>query len=57
MKGRYFGMLTLSAAGFYYDYKNQQVQDTRPGPVSFLVNAPKAEVYGAEAEPGCGYRL
>ncbi|MGH6613443.1 TonB-dependent receptor [Sphingomonas sp.] len=50
IKGRYFGMLTLSAAGFYYNYKNQQVQDTRPGPVSFLVNAPKAEVYGAEGE-------
>jgi hypothetical protein len=26
------------------------VQDTRPGPVSFLVNAPKSEVYGAELE-------
>ncbi len=50
VKGRYFGMLTLSAAGFYYNYKNQQVQDTRAGPVSFLVNAPKAEVYGAEGE-------
>ena len=50
VKGRYFDMLTLTAAGFYYNYKNQQVQDTRPGPVSFLVNAPKAEVYGAEAE-------
>lgn len=50
VKGRFFDMLTLSAAGFYYDYKNQQVQDTRPGPVSFLVNAPKSEVYGAEAE-------
>ncbi|WP_294195721.1 TonB-dependent receptor [uncultured Sphingomonas sp.] len=51
LKGRYFdSALTLSAAGFYYDYSNQQVQDTRPGPVSFLVNAPKAEVYGAEAE-------
>jgi outer membrane receptor protein involved in Fe transport len=48
-KGR-FGALTLSAAGFYYDYANQQVQDTRAGPVSFLVNAPKSEVYGAEAE-------
>ncbi|WP_375249421.1 TonB-dependent receptor [Sphingomonas sp.] len=51
LKGRYFdNALTLTAAGFYYDYMNQQVQDTRPGPVSFLVNAPKAEVYGAEAE-------
>jgi iron complex outermembrane receptor protein len=42
--------LTASAAIFYYDYTNQQLQDTRPGPVSFLVNAPKAQVYGAEAE-------
>ncbi len=51
IKGRYFdNALTLTAAGFYYDYTNQQVQDTRPGPVSFLVNAPKAEVYGAEGE-------
>ncbi|NMN04707.1 TonB-dependent receptor [Novosphingobium sp. SG916] len=51
LKGRYFGnALTLSMAGFYYDYRNQQVQDTRPGPVSYLVNAPKAEVYGAEGE-------
>ncbi len=51
VKGRFFDRkLTLSAAGFYYDYKNQQVQDTRPGPVSFLVNAPKSQIYGAEAE-------
>ena len=51
LKGRYFdNALTLTAAAFYYDYANQQVQDTRPGPVSFLVNAPKAEVYGAEGE-------
>jgi outer membrane receptor protein involved in Fe transport len=50
-KGRFLGnKLTLSVAGFYYDYKNQQVQDTRAGPVSFLVNAPKSEIYGAEAE-------
>lgn len=48
-KGR-FAIGTYALAGFYYDYSNQQVQDTRPGPVSFLVNAPKAEVYGAEAE-------
>jgi outer membrane receptor protein involved in Fe transport len=50
VKGHYFGMLTLSASGFYYDYQNQQVQDTRAGPVSFLVNAPKSEIYGGEAE-------
>jgi iron complex outermembrane receptor protein len=50
-KGRFLDhSLTASAAIFYYDYSNQQLQDTRPGPVSFLVNAPKSEVYGAEAE-------
>jgi iron complex outermembrane recepter protein len=50
-KGRFFDRrLTLAAAGFYYDYANQQVQDTRPGPVSFLVNAPKSESYGGEVE-------
>ena len=49
-KGRYGGVLTLSGALFYYDYRNQQVQDTRAGPVSFLVNAPKSEVYGGELE-------
>ena len=51
VKGKLFdNKLTVSAAGFYYDYANQQVQDTRPGPVSFLVNAPKSQIYGAEAE-------
>lgn len=51
VKGRLLdNALTLSAAGFYYDYSNQQVQDLRPGPVNILVNAPKAEVYGAEVE-------
>ncbi|NWK94852.1 TonB-dependent receptor [Sphingobium lactosutens] len=50
-KGRFLdNKLTLSAAGFYYDYINQQAQDTRPGPVSFLVNAPKSESYGGEIE-------
>jgi iron complex outermembrane receptor protein len=42
--------LTFSAAGFYYDYTNQQVQDLRAGPVNILVNAPKAEIYGGEIE-------
>ncbi|HEX7852233.1 MAG TPA: TonB-dependent receptor [Sphingobium sp.] len=51
VKGRLFdNRLTLSAAGFYYDYTNQQVQDLRAGPVNILVNAPKAEVYGGEIE-------
>jgi iron complex outermembrane receptor protein len=50
-KGRFLDRsLVASGAGFYYDYKNQQLQDTRPGPVAFLVNAPKSEIYGAEAE-------
>jgi iron complex outermembrane receptor protein len=50
-KGRFLNRaLIASAAIFYYDYTNQQLQDTRPGPVSFLVNAPKSQVYGAEAE-------
>ncbi len=51
VKGRYLDRrLTLALAAFYYDYKNQQLQDLRPGPVSFLVNAPKSQSYGAEAE-------
>ena len=49
-KGRFADVLTLSASAFYYDYRNQQLQDTRPGPVSFLVNAPKSKVYGLETE-------
>ena len=44
------GRLTANLTAFYYDYSNQQVQDTRAGPVSFLVNAPKSEIYGAELE-------
>jgi iron complex outermembrane receptor protein len=51
IKGRIFdNSLTLAAAAFYYDYTNQQLQDTRPGPVAFLVNAPKSKIYGLEAE-------
>lgn len=51
VKGRYFDRaLTVAASLFYYDYRNQQLQDTRPGPVSFLVNTPKSEVYGLEVE-------
>jgi iron complex outermembrane receptor protein len=42
--------LTYAASAFYYDYSNQQLQDTRAGPVSFLVNAPSSEVYGLEVE-------
>lgn len=43
-------LLTYAASVFYYDYSNQQLQDTRAGPVSFLVNAPSSEVYGLELE-------
>ena len=50
-KGRAGGrLLTYAVSAFYYDYTNQQLQDTRAGPVSFLVNAPKSQVYGLEAE-------
>jgi iron complex outermembrane receptor protein len=51
IKGRAGGrLLTYAASAFYYDYSNQQLQDTRAGPVSFLVNAPASEVYGLEIE-------
>ncbi len=51
IKGRAGGrLLTYAASAFYYDYSNQQLQDTRAGPVSFLVNAPSSEVYGFEIE-------
>ena len=51
VKGRAFDRrLTYALSAFYYDYSNQQLQDTRPGPVSFLVNAPASEVYGLEFE-------
>ncbi|MBA3940674.1 MAG: TonB-dependent receptor [Sphingopyxis sp.] len=51
IKGRAGGrLLTYAASAFYYDYSNQQLQDTRAGPVSFLVNAPASEVYGLEVE-------
>src|SRR5882757_1605423 len=51
LKGRALDKkLTFAAAAFYYDYDNQQLQDTRPGPVAFLVNAPKSKIYGVESE-------
>ena len=51
VKGRAFDRrLTYALSAFYYDYSNQQLQDTRPGPVSFLVNSPASEVYGLEFE-------
>ena len=62
IKGRAGGrLLTYAASAFYYDYSNQQLQDTRAGPVSFLVNAPSSEVYGLEIEttlrPTDGFRV
>ncbi len=62
IKGRAGGrLLTYAASAFYYDYSNQQLQDTRAGPVSFLVNAPSSEVYGLEVEttlrPTAGFRI
>jgi iron complex outermembrane recepter protein len=51
LKGRLLDKkLTFASAAFYYDYANQQLQDTRPGPVAFLVNAPKSKIYGLESE-------
>lgn len=51
LKGHVFSRaVTFSTAGFYYDYTNQQLQNTLPGPVAVLVNAPKSEIYGAELE-------
>lgn len=43
------GALTFNAAAFYYDYKNQQVQEII-NVVPFLRNAPKAEAYGLDLE-------
>jgi outer membrane receptor protein involved in Fe transport len=53
----------LNAAAFYYDYRDQQVQSAIytqvvapggivlfDGPIGKIVNAPKAHIYGAEAE-------
>ena len=46
--------LRLNVSGFYYDYRNQQVQDaiydTVYGAVGRIVNAPKSHIYGGEAE-------
>ncbi len=51
LKGRAAGRaITYAVSAFFYDYSNQQLQDTRAGPVSFLVNAPASQVYGLEVE-------
>ena len=50
-KGRFFDRaLTTSLSGFYYDYSDQQLQDTRPGPTNILVNAPKARIFGMDGD-------
>ena len=41
--------LRLNLAGFYYDYKNQQLQEVI-GAVALLRSAPKAKILGFEAE-------
>ncbi|WP_371422655.1 TonB-dependent receptor [Tardiphaga sp.] len=43
--------ITLNAAGFYYDYKNQQFINIDPGSgAQTLLNIPKSRIYGGEAE-------
>jgi outer membrane receptor protein involved in Fe transport len=46
--------LELNLAGYYYDYTDQQVQssivDPVYGQIGKIVNAPKSEILGAEAE-------
>ncbi|ATW04282.1 TonB-dependent receptor [Sphingorhabdus sp. YGSMI21] len=44
-----FGAMTLNLAAFYYDYKDLQVEQL-VGLTFALDNAPKARIYGAEAE-------
>jgi len=46
--------ITVSAAGFYYDYDDKQLKgkaiDPRLGPLSGLINVPKSHVVGAEVD-------
>lgn len=50
IKGRFFNnALTLAAAGFYYDYSNQQIQD-QVGAVAFLRSGGKSTLTGFEVE-------
>lgn len=48
------GLFNLSAAAFYYDYKNKQLRGRKPDPVfvtlDALVQIPKSEVKGIEAQ-------
>ena len=47
-------ILSISAAGFYYDYRDKQTRakfvDPIFGPLDKLVNVPKSEIKGAETE-------
>jgi len=47
-------MLTVSAAGYYYDYLNKQAFTNTPAPlvgaVQGLINIPKSKAYGFDAE-------
>ena len=46
--------IQLNAAGFYYDYKNKQIRGKMLDPIfgvlDVLINIPKSEIYGAEAD-------
>jgi outer membrane receptor protein involved in Fe transport len=66
LKGEFAdGRVQLSAAAFWYDYRDQQVLsvvvDPVNGPIGRIVNAPKSEIYGGEfellAQPTDGLRL
>jgi len=49
-KGRFLdGSLILTAAGYYYDYTNQQIQDV-VGPVAYLRSAGRSTLKGGELE-------
>ncbi|EGD58700.1 TonB-dependent receptor [Novosphingobium nitrogenifigens DSM 19370] len=53
-KGDISRAFRLNVAGFYYDYRNQQVLGTvlseQTGLIGRITNAPKSRIYGAEAE-------
>lgn len=58
-------LLSITAAGFYYDYRDKQLRgktiDPRIGPLGALVNVPRSHVWGGEVElgitPAAGLRL
>ena len=55
VKTEFADQLRLNLAGFYYDYKDQQVQSAIFDPatgaiVGRIVNAPESTIYGAEGE-------